>query len=70
MPECGGAYGNIFRRAADYGPKHSEVYGRSDAGGDKQPEAGDKQPETGDKQPEAGDRQSETEIGAERQPAE
>ena len=39
MPECGGTYGNIFRRAADHGPKHSELYGGSDAGGDRQPAA-------------------------------
>ena len=38
MPECGGAYGNIFRRAADYGSKHSEIYGGPDAGGDRQSE--------------------------------
>ena len=50
MPECGGAYGNIFRRAADHGPKHSEVYGGSDATGNKQPKTGDKQKKPRDKQ--------------------
>ena len=44
MLECGGTYGNIFRRAADHGPKHSEIYGRSDARGDRQPKAGNKHP--------------------------
>ena len=34
MPECGGAYGNIFRRAEDHGSEYSKVYGRPDAGGD------------------------------------
>ena len=33
MPERGGAYGNIFRRAEDYGPEYSKVHGRPDAGG-------------------------------------
>ena len=60
MPERGGAYGNIFRRAADHGSKYSEIYGRPDARGDRQPEAGDRQPEAGDKQPEAGDKHPET----------
>ena len=35
MPECGGTYGNIFRRAEDHGSKHSRVYDRSDATGNK-----------------------------------
>ena len=50
MPECGGIYGNIFRRAENYGSKYSGVYDRSDATGNKQPKTGDKQKKPRDKQ--------------------
>ena len=50
MPECGGIYGNIFRRAENYGSKYSGVYDRSDATGNKQPKTGNKQKKPRDKQ--------------------